>query len=278
MTVMNNMFYECSSLTSIDLSGWNTSNVTVMNNMFHGCSSLTSLDLSSFDTSNVTNMTWMFYNCNSLTSLDLSSFDTSNVTNMLHMFKGCTSLLVLDLSSFDTSKVTGMNSMFYNCNSLTSINGLYNFDVSKVLSTYSMFYGCNLLSSSIIIKNTSIKTYSYMFINCSTDNDSKFIVNYTSSSKYRATNAVNTKSDSSNVYLGINVDNIQVENVTSEQIYLMSQAAVTKLPNETDRSTFIVADIISDNEMYFSFSGTDKNGAYTAQYNRQTGQWRITVV
>ena len=278
VTVMNNMFYECSSLTSIDLSGWNTSNVTVMNNMFHGCSSLTSLDLSSFDTSNVTNMTWMFYNCNSLTSLDLSSFDTSNVTNMLHMFKGCTSLLVLDLSSFDTSKVTGMNSMFYNCNSLTSINGLYNFDVSKVLSTYSMFYGCNLLSSSIIIKNTSIKTYSYMFINCSTDNDSKFIVNYTSSSKYRATNAVNTKSDSSNVYLGINVDNIQVENVTSEQIYLMSQAAVTKLPNETDRSTFIVADIISDNEMYFSFSGTDKNGAYTAQYNRQTGQWRITVV
>lgn len=41
-----------------------------------------SLDLSNFDTSNVTNMNNMFICCKYLTSLDLSNFDTSNVINM----------------------------------------------------------------------------------------------------------------------------------------------------------------------------------------------------
>ncbi|MBR6034301.1 MAG: BspA family leucine-rich repeat surface protein [Clostridia bacterium] len=64
----------------------NTCNVTNMSGMFYDCSSLTSLDLSNFNTSNVTDMSNMFCNCISLESLDLSSFDTSNVTNMSFMF------------------------------------------------------------------------------------------------------------------------------------------------------------------------------------------------
>jgi surface protein len=38
--------------------------------MFQGCSSLTSLDLSNFDTSNVTAMASMFATCTNLTSLN----------------------------------------------------------------------------------------------------------------------------------------------------------------------------------------------------------------
>ena len=34
------MFYGCSGLTSFDLTGWNTSNVTSMEYMFYGCTSL----------------------------------------------------------------------------------------------------------------------------------------------------------------------------------------------------------------------------------------------
>ena len=37
------MFYGCSGLTSLDLSGWNMSNVTDTNQMFDGCTSLTSI-------------------------------------------------------------------------------------------------------------------------------------------------------------------------------------------------------------------------------------------
>ena len=49
-------FYNYLTMKSLDLSKWNTSNVTRMDYMFYGCSGLTSLDLSSFATSKVTRM------------------------------------------------------------------------------------------------------------------------------------------------------------------------------------------------------------------------------
>lgn len=50
---MSFMFKDCSSLTSLDCSNWDTSNVTRMQEMFENCSSLKTLDLSNFDTSNL---------------------------------------------------------------------------------------------------------------------------------------------------------------------------------------------------------------------------------
>ena len=94
-----------------------------MDSMFSSCSSLTSLDLKNFNTSNVTNMDSMFSSCSSLTSLDLNGFNTSKVTNMSHMFSNCSSLTSLDLRSFNTSKVTDMSFMFNDCKKLqTQIN------------------------------------------------------------------------------------------------------------------------------------------------------------
>ena len=61
----------------------------VTNYLFYNCYTLTSLNLSNFSTQNVTNMRYMFYNCKSLTSLDLSNFNTQNVTNMEYMFSYC---------------------------------------------------------------------------------------------------------------------------------------------------------------------------------------------
>ena len=92
LTSISYMFLRCSSLESIDLSSFNTNNVTYMNSMFGGCSSLESIDLSSFNTNNVTDMYSMFYGCSSLKSIDLSSFNTNNVNDMYNMFKGCSSL------------------------------------------------------------------------------------------------------------------------------------------------------------------------------------------
>ena len=108
---MSYMFYECRTLTSLDLSSFNTSAVTNMSSMFSSCSALTSLDLSSFNTSAVTNMSSMFYFCSGLTSFDLSSFDTSAVTNMSGMFSECSALtsLILGPNFFKTSKVTIIN-------------------------------------------------------------------------------------------------------------------------------------------------------------------------
>ena len=118
---MGSMFWNCRTLTSLNLSSFNTRNVSDMSGMFCGCEALTSLNLSSFNTSKVTNMNTMFCCCKKLTSLDLSSFNTSKVTDMDSMFCFCTELTSLNLSSFNTSKVTYMRDMFMYCDVLTSI-------------------------------------------------------------------------------------------------------------------------------------------------------------
>ena len=121
LTSIGYMFQGCSSLTSLDVSGFDTSSVTNMSAVFWGCSSLTSIDVSGFDTSAATAMAYMFIDCGSLTSLDVSGFDTSSVTNMVSMFRGCTSLTSLDLSNFDTTAVTDMTYMFGGSSALTSL-------------------------------------------------------------------------------------------------------------------------------------------------------------
>ena len=69
------MFYNCNLYISLDLSNFNTQNVTDMRDMFHGCQSLLSLDLSNFNTQNVTNMYGMFDFCFSLTKENLITKD-----------------------------------------------------------------------------------------------------------------------------------------------------------------------------------------------------------
>ena len=60
--------------------------------MFSYCKSLINLNLSNFNTQNVTDMSYMFCDCKSLTNLNLSNFNTQNVTDMSGMFRDCKSL------------------------------------------------------------------------------------------------------------------------------------------------------------------------------------------
>ena len=92
--------------------------------MFYYCNGLTSLDVSDFDTSNVTYMGYMFNHCSGLTSLDVTSFNTSNVTNMNCMFHSCSSLRTIYAgTNWNTNKVTSSGSMFYSCSSLVGSSG-----------------------------------------------------------------------------------------------------------------------------------------------------------
>ena len=112
VTSMQDMFFNCTALTSLDVSSFNTAKVTTMSRMFHGLSSVPSLNLSSFNTANVTSMYGMFYHCDKLTSLNLSSFNTAKVKEMHDMFNTCSSLRSLDLSSFNTTSITVSSDMF----------------------------------------------------------------------------------------------------------------------------------------------------------------------
>ena len=118
----SHMFSYMQWLTWLDLSGWDTSNVTNMWYMFQGCTKLTNLDISNFDTSNVTSMHSMFEFCYELKNLDFSGRITSKVNDMAYMFRFCTSLTWLDLSSLDTSNVTNMYYMFSTCSELEELN------------------------------------------------------------------------------------------------------------------------------------------------------------
>ena len=59
-----------------------------MSYMFCGWYSLTSLDLSKFDTNNDTNRYGMFNKCSSFTILNLSNFNINIIIYMGNMFEG----------------------------------------------------------------------------------------------------------------------------------------------------------------------------------------------
>ena len=117
ITDMHAMF-EFSSQKELNLSSFNTSNVITMLGLFR-FSEVNLLNLNSFNTSSVTVMDGMFAN-SKITTLDLSNFDTSNVTSTHTMFDS-SNAVELDLSSFDTSKVTNMQFMFGNSSNLRKI-------------------------------------------------------------------------------------------------------------------------------------------------------------
>ena len=103
-------------------------------------SQATTLDVSNFNTSNVTNMSYMFYNSQA-TTLDLSNFDTSKVTNMSNMFYGSTNLKTIYVSNkFNTDKVTSSSSMFSDCTKLIGGAGT-KYNSTKTDKTYAHIDG-----------------------------------------------------------------------------------------------------------------------------------------
>ena len=113
-------FFNQPSLTEIvDIKYLNTSLVEYMSEMFYNCSSLTNLDLSGFDTQNVIDMSLMFSGCKGLTSLNLRSFNTSNVRNMNCMFNACDNLKTITVGTkWNTENVESSDEMFLGCTKL----------------------------------------------------------------------------------------------------------------------------------------------------------------
>ena len=93
------MFKNMKSLQSLDLSNFDTYYVTYMNEMFENCTSIDTINLSNnFKTVNVVNMSRMFYNCINLKNLDLSSFNITNKTNTKDMFNNTNITIIKGLN------------------------------------------------------------------------------------------------------------------------------------------------------------------------------------
>lgn len=174
VTNLSWLFYNCTSLTSVDLSHFNTDKVISTENMFRRATKLTSLNLSSFNTAKVTNMKGMFRECLNLTSITgCENVKFTNVTDMSYMFYKCSKL---DLSAAatlmggpmlaNTGKVTTMSWMFAG-NEGTEIY-ISLMGTGSLTRTKGMFYGCkNLTKLNITKLNTSqVVTMAYMFAEC----------------------------------------------------------------------------------------------------------------
>jgi surface protein len=90
---MSGLFYNCSSLTTIDLTNFQTNNVITMKKMFAECSSLRNINLKNFETHNLKDMSYMFKNCKRLNYIDFNiTINSKNNIYKKGLFYGCKSL------------------------------------------------------------------------------------------------------------------------------------------------------------------------------------------
>ena len=85
-SLLNFFSYRPKLETITGLEYLNTEKVTDMYSMFYNCSSLTSLDVTHFNTAKVTDMSFMFASCGALTTIYVSDkFVTDKVTKGSNM-------------------------------------------------------------------------------------------------------------------------------------------------------------------------------------------------
>ena len=123
---MQQTFRLC-TFSDINLTGWDTSNVTSFYITFRDCENVTtgfgsSSGIETLDTSSATNMYGVFYSCENIESLDLSAWDTSSVGSMGDMFRDCYKLTYLNCNDWDTSSVTTIVRLCYKVGSV-SVSG-----------------------------------------------------------------------------------------------------------------------------------------------------------
>jgi len=99
------LFTNKSNIKSIDVTGWNVSNVKNMTEMFYYCTSLEEvIGLDTWDTSSCESFRKMFYDCNNLEICDVEKWNIDSLKDCAYMFKNCNKLS-LDLTHWDLSNI-----------------------------------------------------------------------------------------------------------------------------------------------------------------------------
>ncbi|MBO4372221.1 MAG: BspA family leucine-rich repeat surface protein, partial [Bacteroidales bacterium] len=101
----------------------NTENVADFTGMFYNCSNLKYMDLSGLNTAKATNMSVMFYGCYNLPSVDLSGFNTANLKEIDEMFALCQNLKTIYVDSKWNVDNAYASDMFDRCEMLYGEKG-----------------------------------------------------------------------------------------------------------------------------------------------------------
>ena len=125
-TSAENLFYYCSSLTSIDLSPLKRLvNVTSAANLLNNCYRLTSVDLTPLaGWTKVTSASGLLEDCSKLTSVNLNPLaGWVNITHATRLLSNCSGLTSIDLTPLaGWVNVTNADSLLSNCYGLTSVD------------------------------------------------------------------------------------------------------------------------------------------------------------
>ena len=133
----NNSFI---SLTDIDISELDN-----LSSIFCGLK-LEVVDISGWDTSNVTAMAYMFSRCKNLKNIiGIENLDVSKLKRANFMFDSCENLVELDLTNWNPISLQNAWSMFYRCSILKFIKNIENWQLPNINDVSYMFYNCTKL-------------------------------------------------------------------------------------------------------------------------------------
>lgn len=172
-TNMASMFSGKLNLCVIDMTDWNTSNVTNMAELFRS-TKIQSFNAKQFSFINVTNTVNMFSNCKLLSSLaNTESSYFNNTQNTYGMFEGCDKLTGIDVSNLGRSMSNSVNcaNMFSECRTM-STPAMYQLFMGNSLNCARMFYNCQNMWTlrsggiAITLSMANCLDSSYMFYNC----------------------------------------------------------------------------------------------------------------
>ena len=101
------------------------------------------VDISGWDTSNVTDMTFMFRQCTKLKKIiGIENLDVSKLENANFMFSQCEKLVELDLTNWNPISLENTYDMFSCCSNLKMIKNIENWQLPNIKNVYYMFYNC----------------------------------------------------------------------------------------------------------------------------------------
>jgi len=157
------------SFQVIDLSKYDTSNVTDFTRFLSGTSKLEKI-IGNFDMHSAKNLSYMFFNSHitDFGGLNIADWDMSNATNLQNIFDGLKMEDFSFIKDWNVSSVTTMSGMFAN-NSVVKYLPVEKWDVSKVNSLYSFVYNdTNLVDLPVENWNVSkVTSFSQMFFEAS---------------------------------------------------------------------------------------------------------------
>ena len=104
----------------VDISGWDTSNVTTMAYMFTECEDIKKIiGIENLDVSKLQSANAMFYGCQNLVELDLTNWNPILLNSAWNMFSYCSNLKIIkNIENWQLPNIKNVSYMFYKCTKL----------------------------------------------------------------------------------------------------------------------------------------------------------------